>query len=229
MVVTVSSYRYWEAEDEFTLTFAKTRSAQRARNAAASARQVFDTAELLEMILLELGQSDMQTLLLSKRVSKSFKAIMESSIKLQRALFLRRDTTHIANDDLSSARINPLLDVDSPQCLPFHFLSGDIYIETMPHTAVGVEERGAEVVNIKCIDAVLDSNYLPPSDMILLEKRQGQTIPLRTFICCFRLAHIDSFPNVIPMLDADHITVGELLEQVRKALTERYPEHYSKD
>ena len=49
---------------------------------------VFDTAELLEMILFELPTKD---LLLSTGVSQSWKAAIKSSKRLQRALFYITD------------------------------------------------------------------------------------------------------------------------------------------
>lgn len=48
--------------------------------------KVFDTYELLEMILYELSTKD---LLLSQRVSKLWKAVVDSSAKLQQALFFQ--------------------------------------------------------------------------------------------------------------------------------------------
>lgn len=49
--------------------------------------QVFDTPELLELILL--GFDDMKTLLLSQRVHTTSRDTIKSSVKLQRALWFQ--------------------------------------------------------------------------------------------------------------------------------------------
>ncbi|KAF2162409.1 hypothetical protein M409DRAFT_27034 [Zasmidium cellare ATCC 36951] len=54
---------------------------------ATAKDKVFATPELLEAILLEVD--DMQTLLLSQRVDKTFKAAIDSSIHFQRALWFK--------------------------------------------------------------------------------------------------------------------------------------------
>lgn len=53
---------------------------------ASAAMQVFDTYELLEMILYELPTRDV---VFAQKVSKQFKSVIENSTKLQRALFFR--------------------------------------------------------------------------------------------------------------------------------------------
>lgn len=55
--------------------------------------QVFDTIELLEMILYKLPIRD---LLLSQRVSCRWKQVIEGSIKLQQALFIKSITGPVA-------------------------------------------------------------------------------------------------------------------------------------
>ncbi|KAF2162763.1 hypothetical protein M409DRAFT_58157 [Zasmidium cellare ATCC 36951] len=67
------------------LTIAKMVTTRR-QAAAASSMQVFDTAELFEMIILEVD--DVKTVLLSQRVNSVFKNTIKSSKKLQRALWL---------------------------------------------------------------------------------------------------------------------------------------------
>lgn len=54
-----------------------------------AAHRVFHTAELLENILLQVN--DVATLLLSQRTCKLFEATIAGSIRLQRALFFKRD------------------------------------------------------------------------------------------------------------------------------------------
>ena len=48
--------------------------------------QVFDTTELLEMILYKLPIRD---LLFAQRIAKQWKAVIDNSVKLQQALFFR--------------------------------------------------------------------------------------------------------------------------------------------
>jgi hypothetical protein len=52
----------------------------------AAATQVFDTTELLEIILYELPTKD---LLFAQRISKQTKAVIDNSTKLQQALFFK--------------------------------------------------------------------------------------------------------------------------------------------
>lgn len=54
----------------------------------SAATKVLNTTELLEQILLGV---DNKTLLLSQRVSKTFKDTIDRSVKLQRALFFQQD------------------------------------------------------------------------------------------------------------------------------------------
>ncbi|KAK3717978.1 hypothetical protein LTR37_005404 [Vermiconidia calcicola] len=73
--------------------------------------QVFDTVELLETILLELPTRD---LLLSQRVNKQWAAVIQSSRKLQQALFLEsvsRSPMSLGTVDKANCtvRVNPLL------------------------------------------------------------------------------------------------------------------------
>ncbi|KAK4629401.1 hypothetical protein CLAFUW4_08212 [Fulvia fulva] len=67
--------------------------------------KVSKTTEILESILLEVN--DMQTILLSQRVSKSFNATIHGSFKLRRILWF--EPTPSAEQDESFPKINPLL------------------------------------------------------------------------------------------------------------------------
>ncbi|KAI7234311.1 hypothetical protein KC330_g4906 [Hortaea werneckii] len=67
-----------------------------------SGQQVWDISELLEHILLQLPMRD---LLLAQRVSRRFKAVIDSSDKIQQALFFKPAVLPSTN----VPRINPLL------------------------------------------------------------------------------------------------------------------------
>ncbi|KAK3649194.1 hypothetical protein LTR56_007034 [Elasticomyces elasticus] len=75
---------------------------------------VLGTTELLETILLSLDThtcSGLQTLLLSQRVNKTFKATIAGSPRLQEALFFRR-TTRVDSQTIASTPqpdVNPLI------------------------------------------------------------------------------------------------------------------------
>lgn len=58
----------------------------------SSAQQVLDLPELLELILLE-DAVDVKTLLFAQRVSKTFQATAQGSVKLLRKLWLLADTS----------------------------------------------------------------------------------------------------------------------------------------
>lgn len=66
----------------------------------ASARKVFDIAELLEKILLNVD--DMRTVLLAQRVDRTFKATIDGSVLLKKKLWLLPDTTE------EKLEINPI-------------------------------------------------------------------------------------------------------------------------
>ncbi|KAK3649195.1 hypothetical protein LTR56_007035 [Elasticomyces elasticus] len=75
---------------------------------------VFETPELLEAILLDLGAQDregLKTLLLSQRVCKTFMATIAGSVKLQRTLFFQleqmRDGERVTG--FGNLRFNTLL------------------------------------------------------------------------------------------------------------------------
>lgn len=83
-------------------------------------RQVLDTTELLEVVLLGLEN---QTLLLSQRTNKKFRDVVKASSRLQKKLFfiqptfeevidlgLIQDTTEVVSTDPDSVALyNPLL------------------------------------------------------------------------------------------------------------------------
>lgn len=66
-----------------------TRRATRSMTTAAAARAVFDTAELLEHIML---QVPMATILTSQRVCQQFRDIVKTSKKIQEKLFFRTNS-----------------------------------------------------------------------------------------------------------------------------------------
>lgn len=70
-----------------------------------AARQVADTVELLEAILLRLPAQDV---LLSQRVTKHFKHVIDTSVPLQRKLFFQIDPPPTTTDRVQ-VTVNPLL------------------------------------------------------------------------------------------------------------------------
>ncbi|RMY68484.1 hypothetical protein D0864_11336 [Hortaea werneckii] len=79
------------------------------KRASPAAEQFFSTPELLELMLLELP---MQDLLLAERVCLRFKATIDGSIKIRRALFFEPEP--VAKDGMEVAsRVNPLLTEES--------------------------------------------------------------------------------------------------------------------
>ena len=75
----------------------------KSRQPETAAARVAHVPELVEMILLCLGQIDVKDLLLAQRVSKHFKAVIDGSTKLQQALFFKADP------DCTEPRLNPLI------------------------------------------------------------------------------------------------------------------------
>ena len=85
-------------------------------NCDMAAARVFDTPELLERILLHLPLRD---LLLAQRVRGSWRSLIDSSKKAQKALFLEPYSSlvvedcnqlwYIKNDETSSLAFSPLL------------------------------------------------------------------------------------------------------------------------
>lgn len=76
-----------------------------------STHRALGTAELLEMILLNL---DMRTLLLSQRVNRFFQGVIAGSTKLQQALFFKLDPNSSLEGqppgyDIRQCKLNPLL------------------------------------------------------------------------------------------------------------------------
>lgn len=71
-----------------------------------AAAKIFAIPELLESILLELHGKDLKTVLLAQHINKTFRDTIKSSIKIQRALFLKPDPTR---DPQAKPRINPFL------------------------------------------------------------------------------------------------------------------------
>lgn len=76
------------AENEDTAANNKPPSSEETKHAASD--KVLGTTELLEAVLLEL---DTKTLLLSQRVSKTFKATITDSLAIQQALFPKPSMT----------------------------------------------------------------------------------------------------------------------------------------
>ena len=74
-----------------------------------AAEQFFSTAELLEMVLLRLP---MQDLLLAQRVCSHFKAIIDKSFRIRRALFLEPEPV-AGKKGAGTPRVNPLLTDES--------------------------------------------------------------------------------------------------------------------
>lgn len=86
------------------------------------AEKVLAVTELLEKILLYVGQTHLTTLLLSQRVSKRFSNTIKHSIKLQRALFFElnppKKTTYESSLDIIEETFKPRLN-------PFVHYPGD--------------------------------------------------------------------------------------------------------
>lgn len=73
----------------------------------AAASRVFAIPELLEKILLYLPERD---LLLTQRVNKAFRNVADSSLHLQRKLFLRADVDS-EDGPVPNLKWNPLIDI----------------------------------------------------------------------------------------------------------------------
>ena len=92
------------AIDEATFHMSNVEHALSRDHAGNAGQRLVDVAEVLEMILLHLPMRD---LLLSQRVSKQFKGVIEGSKGLQQALFFSPDPPEGGNCGVP--RINPLL------------------------------------------------------------------------------------------------------------------------
>lgn len=212
------------------LTKAQTRQAQQARR-AASARQVFETPELLEIILLLACEIDMRTVFFSQKVNRTFNATIDGSIQLQRALFFRREGTEptpaYSVAESANMLINPLFDVPL-------LSEKKRYIEV---TSFGYERLfslGAddlyERVDIWCEDCILDLRQGPLFNMVLMQMR-SQVFDQVGLKVHFRLRKRGSTgPEAVSLrLEFgvfEQVKIGELIEKARKKLEDWYPETY---
>lgn len=126
---------------------------------------VMDTAELREMILL---QMDNKTLLLSQRVCKNFKATIESSNDIQRKLFFQvadkvpslRDRMRMRPDEY----VNPLFtssrsEFNAGKASAINFQCGDrMYgITLVTSDPFYRAQQRAFIVNVECVVEILAS------------------------------------------------------------------------
>lgn len=98
-----------------------------------AATKVFDTAELLEAVLLQLPPRD---LLLTQRVNTAFKASIDRSVHIQRKLFFKPNEVR-PDDETGLVTVNPFLlrvidfvkcDPETCDCCPLLWEEGLIYI-----------------------------------------------------------------------------------------------------
>ncbi|KAK4494910.1 hypothetical protein PRZ48_014266 [Zasmidium cellare] len=206
---------------------------------AASASQVFQTAELLEMILLYVCEDSARTAFLSRRVNTFFKSTISGSVQLQQALCLR-SAQPTSDKNASDIIINPIFDItDTPLT--------QLYIEiyNFGHHHVVSEDYDplftplTPTVDIWCEDAILGMRAGPLLDMVLLGRGKKR-------ICAevyFRLRGRDGdMPEAVrvPVGFGERawervtvgdggwrrITVRDVVERARRKLGEWYPEVY---
>ncbi|KAF2162780.1 hypothetical protein M409DRAFT_58173 [Zasmidium cellare ATCC 36951] len=209
-----------------------THSSPASAGASASATQVFSTPELLEMIFLQVSEDDLRTVFLSRRVNNFFKATIEGSVHLQRALFLRCDVAHPTVEEESGLRVNPLFDItDRPQTKRYieAYNFGLQYVQDVGFDP-GSLKAYSESVDIWCEDVILELCEGPLVDMVLLEKREGTQLWFQVGVY-FRLRRGDGqLPEAVRVpVDFEEwkqITVGELVTKARRKLGEWYPEYY---
>lgn len=118
---------------------ARTQSAARdtAVRSHSLLRQIINTAELFELILLQLGIRDLLTG--AQRVSRNWKAFIEHSPALQRHLFFSLDHRRPleGSDGDSGMEFCPLLVELFPVC----FTRGDVLPHGLEHDQCGVWRR----------------------------------------------------------------------------------------
>lgn len=200
---------------------------------ATPATQVLATPELLEMILLFVCSDDPTTAFLSRRVNMFFRATIEGSVHLQRALFLRCEPQPPELEDETGLRINPIFDstgiIDARRYIEVY----DFGLRQEPWAPIydlGGQPVYAESVDVWCEDAILNLRDGPLFDMVLLQRHMGDQFR----VCLefyFRLRKDDpELPEAVrvPVKFGgwQQITIGEVIKKVRNKLGEWYPEHY---
>ncbi|KAK4494733.1 hypothetical protein PRZ48_014089 [Zasmidium cellare] len=104
--------------------------------ASEAAHKVFNTAELLEAILLQVG--DFKTLLFSQRTCKLFQNAITGSVKLQQALFRHDDPTTPEQQFVFRTTYDK--GIKTPECYNFsisrEFWSGEQHMSIWFHSAL---------------------------------------------------------------------------------------------
>lgn len=113
---------------------------------AASVHAVFNTTELLELILLRLPLVAIRDMLCVQRVNRSFRSTIQGSNKLKKRLFLIPDSAVPVEEDEDDEEylwaFNPLLAPPCDQGGTTYFKCGDVYIglSRMPFHLLHVDQ-----------------------------------------------------------------------------------------